>query len=422
MGKIFQKNIQYNILSLINVIVGFFFILLLGRHFGMSIDTDIYFFSMAVVVYLGFFVQAAWEAMRPYYVKLKVEDKESSYKLYSILLNAIVVLSFIVIGLYFLITNNISFLTPEQKDFLDVFIFYVLFQNILLFNKVILNLEEYYASFYLVDIFMYSVNIVTIIFFLQSNIVLIAYSTLLALFLANLWQFYLIFKKSSMKYNFQFHGSEIIEIYKNSTKMKIGSLLYGAKDPLLATIFLSFGEGLYSLYSYANRFAAAIFQITNGPVMNIYITRLNYLVAKKSYFQIRPLIKKVLSETLFLLIVSITLFYFFMPLFLNYFFGDKITLKEVTMIKSIFIYMGVFYIVIAVEAPFAKTIGAFKLFNFGLLVNFVFSMFLLIIYVIFKIYKVDYSLFLMIIILAQLSNLLLYAYRNQLYLKDKLEV
>ncbi len=416
--KLFQRNIQYNILSLINVIIAFFFVLLLGRHFGMSTDTDTYFFSIVVVTYLGFFVQAAWEAMRPYYVKLKVEDKELSYELYSVLLNIIVVLSFVVIGLYFFITDNISLLTSDQKEFLDVLIFYVLFQNILLLNKMTLNLEEYYASFYLVDIFVYSINTISVIFFLQTDITLIAYSTLFATFLANLWQFYLIFKKSLLKYHFKLHSNGMTEIYKNSTKIKIGALFYGAKDPLLATIFLSFGEGLYSLYSYANKFVSALFQITNGPVMNIYVTKLNTVVAKKSYTQINTLIKKVQFETLFLYISSITLFYIFMPYFLNFFFGDKLTHEDLITIKLIFIYMSIFYMVIVVEAPFARTMGAFKLFNYSLFVNFVFFVFLLVLYIVFKLTDLEYQIYLMIMIMAQTSNLILYVYKKRSYLKS----
>lgn len=420
--KIFARNIQYNILSLINVIIAFFFILLLGRHFGMSTNTDTYFFSIVIVTYLGFFVQAIWEAMRPYYMKLKLENRESANELYSILLNNLIILSFIVISLYFLITENINFLTPNQKQFLDIFIFYILFQNILLLNKMTLNLEEHYASFYFVDILVYSINIIIVLFFLQNNILLIAYSTLFATFLANIWQFYLIFKKSNLKYYFKLYNNSMNEIYKNSTKVKIGALFYGMKDPLLATVFLSFGEGLYSLYSYANKFASSLFQITNGPVMNIYVTQLNNLVVKKSYLQINSLIKKVHFETLFLFMSSIILFYFFMPLFLNLFFGDKLTSEDLITIKSIFIYMSIFYIIIALEAPFAHTMGAFKLFNYSLFVNFVFFVFLLLLYIAFKFTNFQYQIYLIILISAQISNLILFVYKNKSYLKDKYEI
>jgi len=415
--KLLQKNIQYNILSLINVIIAFFFVLLLGRHFGMSTETDTYFFSIVIVTYLGFFVQAAWEAMRPYYVKLKIDDKESSHELYSILLNVIIILSFVVIGLYFLITNNIALLTSDQKEFLDIFIFYILLQNILLLNKMTLNLEEYYASFYLVDIFVYSVNTIAVIFFLQSDIVLIAYSTLFATFLANLWQFYLIFKKSLLNYHFKLHSHRMTEIYRNSTKVKAGLLLYGAKDPLLATIFLSFGEGIYSLYSYAYKFASALFQITNGPAMNVYITKLNNLVAKRDYSNIGVFTKKVLVENLFIYISSLLVFYIVMPTFLKLFFGDKLTSLDIETINYIYMYISIYFIVMTVSSPFARITDAFKEFNFGLFVNIVFFLFILFIYLLFKVVNLDYSQYLIIIICAQATSLFLHVYKNKLYLR-----
>ena len=228
--NILNRNIQYNLLSLINVFIGFLFILYLGRKFGAGAETDIYFLSIVIIGYLGYFIQAIWEAMSPYYIEKKIKDKVLSDELYSILLNDLILISLIIIGIYFFFTTVFNILTLEQKNFIDIFIFYLIFQNILLFNKTILNLEHYYASFYLVDIFVYSVLFVTIFFFIDTQIIYIAYVTVIATFLANVWQFYLIYKKLSIKYSFLFYNQNLREIYKNSFKLKLGSLLYGSKD------------------------------------------------------------------------------------------------------------------------------------------------------------------------------------------------
>jgi len=150
MAKSIIKTIQYNILSLLNVFMGFLFILYLGRKFGASEQTDIYFFSMVIITYLGYFVQSVWEAMAPYYVEFKVKDKKKVDELYSVLLNDLILVSFIIIMLYFILTSTFNVLSTNQKKFLDVFMFYLVFQNILLLNKTVVNLEHFYASFYLV--------------------------------------------------------------------------------------------------------------------------------------------------------------------------------------------------------------------------------------------------------------------------------
>ena len=71
--NILNRNIQYNLLSLINVFIGFLFILYLGRKFGA--ETDIYFLSMVIIGYLGYFIQA----MSPYYIEKKIKFYQMSY-------------------------------------------------------------------------------------------------------------------------------------------------------------------------------------------------------------------------------------------------------------------------------------------------------------------------------------------------------
>ena len=302
--NILNRNIQYNLLSLINVFIGFLFILYLGRKFGAGAQTDIYFLSIVIIGYLGYFIQAIWEAMSPYYIEKKIKDKVLSDELYSILLNDLILISLIIIGIYFFFTTVFNILTLEQKNFIDIFIFYLIFQNILLFNKTILNLEHYYASFYLVDIFVYSVLFVTIFFFIDTQIIYIAYVTVIATFLANVWQFYLIYKKLNIKYSFLFYNQNLREIYKNSFKLKLGSLLYGSKDIIIASVFTSFGSGMFSLYSYANKFAGVIIQVVNAPIINIFSTKATYNITNLKYNLLKTDIKKVLSQNIILLTLS----------------------------------------------------------------------------------------------------------------------
>ena len=307
-----------------------------------------------------------------------------------------------------------------QTDFLNIYIFMILFQNILIFNKKILNLEQHYASYYLTDIFIYSVNIISLLWFNDGDIELIAYVMVVSTAIATLWQFYLLFKKLSISYSLQFHHSKIKEIIKNSIKMKVSSMLYQLKDPLFAMIFLSLGEGVFSLYNYAYKFSAAIFQVTNTPIMNRYMTQVNYSIAQKNYDEIKFLIKKVLLSSISFFIIATTIFYFIMPLFLELTFGNKLESESVYMMQTLFIYISLLYLVIVVESPYANNIGIFKLFNYNIFVNGIFALFILFIYLLFKFSYMSYTEYLIILIIAQFFNLLLFFYKNVFYIKSKL--
>ena len=414
------KNIQYSLLSLLSMVMIFLFLLLLGQHFGMGTKTDTYFLSTMIVTYLSYLITATWEAMHPYYIKLKVENPLSASQLYSLLLNGIVLLSLLIIALYFLLTNTLIHIEGNQKDFLNIYIFYILFQNILLFNKTILNLEKYFASYYLVDIFIYSINILIVISFLEEKITLIAYSMIIASSFAILWQFYLIFYKVNIKYHFQKTHQEMKSIYKNSLIVKFSSLLYGTKEPLFALIFLTLGEGLYSIFNYANKFSAAIFQVTTAPILNQFVTKVHYSVAHKKYAEIESRIKTILSETVPLFIISSVVFYLLIPYSMPFFFREVLTLDHIEKMQIFYLYMSLFYLIIVFESPYSSTLSIFKLFNYQLFINGIFFISLCGVYLLFKLDSLTYYTYLFIIILAQALNLFLYREKNRTYLKGKL--
>jgi len=420
--KIFNKNLQYNTLSLINVFIGFLFVVMLGRKFGAGKQTDVYFLSIVIVNYLGYFIQSVWEAMSPYYVEQKVKNKKFSSELYSILLNDVILVSIVIIILYFVITSMFALVSHQTKEFLDIFIFYIIFQNILFLNKTVLNLEHFYASYYLVDIFVYIVLFFTIFSINQNEFIYLAYAIIIATFLANVWQFYLIFKKLQIKYIFKLYKAEIKEIYLNSFKLKIGSLFYGSKDIIIASVFTSFGSGTYSLYSYANKFAGVILQVVNAPIVNIFATKANYYIANKQYDLLQIDIKKVLIQTTILFTGSATITYFLLPFILNILFGDKFSDNDILNIQRIFLIMIVFYFIIVMESPFARLINILKLFNFGILINLVFGAMVFIAYLISNYFNLHYITFLFIVIFAQISNFLFAYLRYKYFLKEKNEI
>jgi len=414
-----KKGIRDTILSLLSIVLVFFFLMLLGNRLGIGSSTDIYFLSVMVIAYLNQLVQSVWDAMQPYYIELKIENPQKSHQLYSTLINMIALFSIAIISLYFLTLEYITLLSIQQKEFLNIYIFIVFFQNILIFNKKILNLEHHYASYYLVDIFIYSLNIVALLWFYNGNLQLIAYTMIVATAVATVWQFYLIFKKTSIFYSFQLYHPKSREIVKNSIKMKISGMLYDLKEPLFALIFLTLGEGLFSLYNYAYKFSAAIFQVTNTPSINRYLTNINHVVAQKKYQEIEPLIQKILFETLPFFIISSVIFYFIMPLFLELTFGDKLDGSSIQTLQTLFIYISFFYLVIVLETPYSNNIGVFKLFNYHIFVNMIFSVFMLSIYFIFKHFSLEYMVYLNILIVAQLSNFILFFYKNLFYIRRK---
>ena len=69
--NIFKSELRYNVLMGIYLVLNSLFIIFLGKKFGIGTDTDIYFISVVVINYIGFFCQMIWESIAVYYVEYK---------------------------------------------------------------------------------------------------------------------------------------------------------------------------------------------------------------------------------------------------------------------------------------------------------------------------------------------------------------
>lgn len=423
MYKIFKSTkVIYNALSLLNVFLGFVFLLTLGQKIGANSDTDIYFYSLVIINYLGFIVQSFWEAIKPYYVELKVTQKFESDKLYSFIFSIISLSSIIVVCGYYAwsrLTNNVD---QSLTMFLDVFIFYFIIQNLIIYNKVILNLEGKYGSFYLVDTLLYTINITALFFITESGINIIAYSTIIGAMIGLLYQQYLIINKLKIKMSLCLSYQGYKKILDNSVKLKLGSFMTGLKEPLLANVFNSLGPGYFSLYSYANKFAVATYQIVNAPILNIYVTAINHIVAKNKFNVIRREIIEVLKVTIVLFSISSVFILLLFPDIVTVLFQDKFTNENVSLMHEVYILMILYYFIIVIESPFSRLNSALKNFSYSLFVNFIFFVWLIMGFFIYKYLALDYSYFLIFLSIAQTSNLILHYFKSKKFFRITHEI
>ena len=214
----------------------------------------------------------------------------------------------------------------------------------------------------------------------------------------------------------------MLHIYVNSLKYKTGTLIYSIKDLLIVSFFTSLGTGFYSYYSYANKFAMTIAQIVNAPIVNIFTTKLNYIVAEQEYRKITALINSVLIQTIPLFIVSAILVYFLLPFILMSFFDEVLNIKSISEIQFMFLLLIIFNLIIVIETPFARSVFVFKLFNFSIIVNIVFITIFFIGFLSVKYFEVSYIFMLLSLSLAQFFNFLLYFRKYHSYNNQRISV
>lgn len=406
--KAFIESIHLNLISIANVGLGFMFIVMLGRKLGIGNETDIYFYSLVVVSYLEKFISVVWLAIKHYYVDFKVNDNEYLNDIYIILLNNIVISSLIIITIYYSITGYFYIFSEDVRLFMNIFIFYILIHSIFLYNKKILNLEHQYISVYLVDSFVHVINLLTVIFFVREDAIFVAYSTLFATSIVVLWQLRYIFKLNNFRYKLIFYNDKVIkELFKNSFKLTISDVLYSSKDIFVVTIFSSFGSGILTLYSYANKFIGVISQVVTTPLENVYTAKVNEMLSKNKYKTSNSYTKKTIIKNTILFLLAILCTYLVLPYALTIMLGDQGTLANTQSIQQIFILLGIFSVLGVVELPFRKVLNVLRMFNLDIFKNLIFFVIISLGYIAIVRTESSYMFMIVCIIIGQLAKVLL---------------
>jgi len=403
---------------MINVFLSFLLIIILGRKFGIGIETDTYFFALVFADYLRKFISLTWTSIKHYYIEFKVKDTNVLNTVYVVMLNNIVLASLIIILLYYFITGYLSILTEEVKAFMDVFIFFILVHSLLTFNKKILNLEKYYASVYLVEIFVAFINLMAVAFIMTEDIITIAYSTITASIIVIFWQFREVFKLNGFKYKFIFYNKNLSkELFKNSIKLEFSSILYGSKDIVVASIFTSAGSGIYSLYSYASKFVGVISQVVTAPAENVYSAKIGYIVANKEFNLANKRANEMWQRNSILFLISVFATYMLLPIVLKIMLNNQISENEIENVQFFFSLLAIYFLLKVLEIPYKKILYLFKYFNFDILANITYFIIVISGFYIISYTNIDYWLIIISIILAQFIKFVMLLSKHKRHFK-----
>ncbi len=426
LNSLLQKLValKYNLLALGYVSLHFVFIALLGRLFGASTETDVYFLAITVITYLGHIVQGVWEAWTPWYVERLKQDRREADKLYSLFMSWIAAASIVLILGYFVLKGFWDGGSQGTLlSFLDVFIGFLLIQNLIFINREYLVLHGYYGMYYAVDILASVLKIIGIWWMWDAPSVHdLAWIMLAAYGVGLLWQWLLIFGKLKAQLSWVWRAPDDVAILWNSSKMKLGSLAYDGKEILLAMVLTAAGPGIYSLFSYASKFAAVILEVVNAPIMSMFSAKLTHAHEEHRYCDIPPLVKGALSQTVILYLLATAIVYAVMPQVMSAFFGDKFTVVQVDQMRWIFLLLSGYTVTIVLESPFARAVSLFRYYTYGMLLNFIFGGIMLAGYGVLWWFgrTDDYLLFLGVLVVAQTSNYLLYWRKYHAHLKPRL--
>lgn len=413
---------KYNILALINVVSGFMVTFTMMKYFGSSKEVDIYFTSILVLMNFNVLVGFTYASFLPHYLKLKNTNHGEATEFYKITLVTVIVISTIVLSLYIIVYKfYISYSNFIFNDFTYKYMYIILFLGIFETNNFLLNANHYYALPYILLIFINLLNSLGIILFHNFGLEIIIYSNLLAYIISIIVQFLIVKRNVNLAYNGpSFNRILFIKTIQDSFIIKSSSVINGTTDIVIAYTLTSFGDGIYAIYSYARKFALAVFNIANGPTIKKFNTDIAPYILDFKYDEIIKKAKRTLFSVLPLIIVGEVIVYYLLE-FLLPVLTNKFSDNQILLMQNIFIYIGIFYCFLAVEYVLMTIISQLHAFKYGLVINmiyaFIFFSSALLIYLTYHSYLL---ILLMLIISITISIILETLVVKKLLLKGKI--
>lgn len=357
-------KLKYNLLVIIQVVVGLLNAALLMRVFGISAKSDAYLLSYSIVVALQWVLLLPLEQFMHFYNDLKVKSIEDAHSFYNItllfsLLVGIISFIFIHFGLNLIISLFALKIDYERltilKDLLSIFTVGLMFYPIIGINERLLNAEMRFSVPYVLNIIPVTFIVIAqliLIYYNSTNVIVLAYAQAIAMICVALFGTFFI-SKNIISLKLRFRHPIMKKYIKNSFAMQFGNCIYQFLFPIVLNNFLiTFPKGYVSYFYYARKIIDIVNTFVLGPSTKILQSRISQFVANKNTKDIKVVAKKFLIFMSLIFLAAATITYFVQSPIITLITGGKFTAFDLRIISLIFLSLVPWYFIAVWEAPF----------------------------------------------------------------------
>lgn len=367
-----MKKYRLNILSFVSVLLNFILNVFLVRQFKLSRDLDLYFATGTLIMYFGHIIQIFYESFPAYYASLFQGDRGEAHRFYSALINQSSLAAIGIIILLQIIGGVIAkfFLKSQVATaFFRVSTLSLIFQNIDIINRSILNINFRFTVNYLTNI-LYSLINLALIYILKPycGIMALAYASIVSYLVTVLLEAIYIRRNLGIRYYPIISHERTMDVLKGSLYIKGGSLLYNIKDVLTSKLLLGMEPGANSIFTYGSKFANSLYSIIYGPALSIHKSKAIHDITRGKWGDIPKYTMNTIKQPLKLFIPSVIIGFFALPQFLKIIMG--IEFHTALGMRNTFLLLSLFYLAYGANTCYGQIINAYKRFDIILLGNF----------------------------------------------------
>ncbi|WP_114763016.1 hypothetical protein [Vibrio cholerae] len=330
---------------------------LIMKVLGVGAQSDAFLLSTMIIFSLYLFVVMPFEQFVFYYHKANVKGNLCQYLSFQY----IMAFMFSIVGLAIyclakeplikIYTSNID-LQVDIADLLDVLILgsflyplcFVLEKHVSSQGNIILSL-----AMETIPNIGTTVGLILLYSIDNGNVEIVAYIKSLS-YIVEILVGFAVIERWAFKVDIIYFKMAVNKILLTSNKVKlIKTIPSFIMEAILARVLSSFGEGIISIYYYANRFAVIIKNIITGPAFRRYQNQISACISKKNKDDVLNVIKSYVTESLFAYVPISIVVYYTIPIIFYLIDNKDITENVIVHIRAMFIVLALSQLVVIME-------------------------------------------------------------------------
>ena len=366
-------NIKYNLLVVIQIVLGILNYVLLVRVFGISVSSDAYLLTISSFFALTLFGTIPLSQIIPYYNDLKINSPQKAGEFYnSSLFFAFIIgiLLFIFINIFINLTVKVfaCSLDTERmmlfKSLLQIASFGFIFYPMNQVNEQIFNAEMRFAIPYTLTCIPTLFKVLTqvsMLFTHNYNISHLLYAQSIGFGVITIFGT-LFIARNMIPFRLVFWTDTLKEEIKNSSVIKVSDVILSNSITALFNNFLAlFPKGYISYYYYARKIMDIASTFAIGPSARFLTSGISKMLAAKNTEAIKRLAKKFLLVGGSIFAVALIITYFVQTPILKVISMGKLDSNDLWMISLFYLILCPQQIIGFIQSPvWAVTMQAKK--------------------------------------------------------------
>ena len=377
-------NIRYNLLALLQVLLGLGNYLLFIKLFGVSPEADAYLLTLAIFSSLQLLQLMAFEQFMFFYNDLKVRNLNEAHAFYQTVLSTTLLAGvgsavLCYLGLDPLLTLFLSSSDPYREALIHHFMMISLLElslsPLFLLNQKLLNAEMQFSLPYIINTLpSLTVFLMTCTLLAGGSLAItsLLYAKLLGVCLAIIVSFQAL-HRLHIPIIPRWHHPDLLPFLKNSFSMRLGHNIHNFLfTPITTSALTMLPQGYASYFYYAHRLAGVLTSVTTGPSFNLFQSRFSQAWSQGDQGGARSLIRSYLKTSLPLLSIGTIGMSLFLPFLLSIL--NPSLHDHTTMIIIAFLGIMLWQIIITAESGYVAILANAKKSSIFIITNTLFAL------------------------------------------------